>query len=550
MEQKKTNSTSTGFVVQGSILAIASILARVIGLIYRVPVTRIIGDYGNGLYGFAFEVYSMMLLISSYSLPTAISKLVAARNHNREHKNAYKIFKAGMFLALAVGTFTAVVTFFLADFIAGTVMKDPMIAFSLRVLAPAILIVAIMGILRGYYQGLGTMMPTAISQIVEQLINAIVSVVASMYLFSYGNKVAKILQNDKYGPAYGAAGSTLGTLAGAIVGLAFLLFMMAIYQRVLKKKLARDRTVRTESYREIYKLLFATIVPIILSTAVYNSSVFIDQIIFNNVMSARGVANYTTMFGVFTGKYRLLVNVPVSIASAMASSTIPTLTAAVASKDRELINEKINISIRFVMVIAIPSSVGLAVLGSPILQLLFKDTRALPAQLLMVGSSAVVFYSLSTLSNGILQGLNQMRVPVTNAFISLIFHVILVYGLVAFTELNIYSMVIGSVFFALLMCIFNSIAIRRATGYHQEIHRTFVIPLIASTAMGLVAYLVYHGLDKLTGSNTISVIIALMGAVVVYGVLLLVLKGFTEEELFSLPKGYLIVGLAQKLHLM
>lgn len=550
MGQKKTNSTSTGFVVQGSILAVASILARVIGLIYRVPVTRVIGDYGNGLYGFAFEVYSMMLLISSYSLPTAISKLVAARNHNREHKNAYKIFKAGMFLAVAVGTFTAVVTFFLADFIAGTIMKDPMIAFSLRVLAPAILIVAIMGILRGYYQGLGTMMPTAISQIVEQLVNAIVSVVASMYLFSYGSKVAKILQNDKYGPAYGAAGSTLGTLAGAIVGLAFLLFMMAIYQRVLKKKLARDRTVRTESYREIYKLLFATIVPIILSTAVYNSSVFIDQIIFNNVMSAKGVADYTTMFGVFTGKYRLLVNVPVSIASAMAASTIPSLTAAVASKDRALINGKINISIRFVMVIAIPSSVGLAVLGSPILQLLFKDTRALPARLLLVGSSAVVFYSLSTLSNGILQGLNKMKVPVTNAFISLVLHVILVYVLVSFTELNIYSMVIGSVFFALLMCILNSIAIRRATGYRQEIHKTFVIPIIASAAMGLASYLVYYGMDKLTHSNTISIIIALIVAVVVYGVLLLVLKGFTEEELFSLPKGYLIVGLAQKLHLI
>lgn len=548
MGQKKTNST--GFVVQGSILATASILARVIGLIYRVPVTRVIGDYGNGLYGFAFEVYSMMLLISSYSLPTAISKLVAVRTHNKEHKNAYKIFKAGMFLALVVGTFTAAVTFLLADFIAGTIMKDPMIAFSLRVLAPAILVVAIMGILRGYCQGLGTMMPTAISQIVEQLVNAIVSVIASMYLFSYGSKVAKILQNEKYGPAYGAAGSTLGTLAGALVGLGFLAFMMVIYQRVLRKKLARDLTVQTESYREIYLLLFSTIVPIILSTAVYNSSVFIDQIIFNNVMSKKGVQDYTTLFGVFTGKYRLLVNVPVSIASAMASSTIPSLTAAVATRDRKLIHQKINMSIRFVMVIAIPSSVGLAVLGSPILQLLFHDSRELPARLLLVGSSAVVFYSLSTLSNGILQGLNRMNVPVTNAFISLVLHVALVYVLVAFTDLNIYSMVIGSVFFALLMCILNSIAIRRTTGYRQEIHKTFLIPAIASAAMGVASYLVYLGLDKLTGNNTISIIIALIVAVAVYGILLLVLKEFTEEELFSLPKGYLIVGIAQKLHLI
>lgn len=548
MGQKKTNST--GFVVQGSILATASILARVIGLLYRVPVTRVIGDYGNGLYGFAFEVYSMMLLISSYSLPTAISKLVAARTHNKEHKNAYKIFKAGMFFALVVGTFIASVTFLLADFIAGTIMKDSMIAFSLRVLAPTILIVAIMGVLRGYCQGLGTMMPTAVSQIVEQIVNAIVSIVAAYYLFAYGSKVAKILHNENYAGAYGAAGSTLGTFAGALVGLGFLLFMMAAYKRVLRRKMARDITVQTESYKEIYLLLFSTIVPIVLSTAVYNSSTFIDQIIFSNVMSAKGVKNYTELFGVFTGKYRLLVNVPVSIASAMAASTIPSLTAAVAARDRRLIQQKINVSIRFVMVIAIPSSVGLAVLGSPILQLLFNDSRELPAQLLMAGSSAVVFYSLSTLSNGILQGLNRMNVPVTNAFISLVLHVALVYVLVAFTDLSIYSMVIGNVFFALLMCILNSIAIRRATGYRQEIHKTFVIPIIASAAMGLLSYLVYLGLEQLIDSNTVSIVIALVVAVAVYGILLLVLKEFTEEELFSLPKGYLIVGIAQKLHLI
>lgn len=548
MGRKK--ESATGFVVQGSILATASILARIIGLIYRVPVTRIIGDYGNGLYGFAYEVYSMMLLISSYSLPTAISKLVAAKTHQGQHKNAYKIFKAGLFFILVTGTLAASITFLLADFIAGTIMKDSMIALSLRVLAPTILIVSIMGVIRGYFQGLGTMMPTAVSQIIEQIVNAFVSVIAAYYLFAYGSKVAQVLQNEDYAAAYGAAGSSLGTAGGAVFGLLFLLFMMLIYKRVLKRRMVKDRTLRTEGYREIYMLLLSTIVPIILSTAVYNSSVFIDQIIFSNVMNRKGVENYTELFGVFTGKYRLLVNVPVSIASAMAASTIPSLTAAVAARDRKLINQKINISIRFIMVIAFPCTVGLAVLGSPILQLLFNDSRELPANLLMAGSVAVVLYSLSTLSNGILQGLNRMKVPVRNAFISLVIHVILVYLMLEFTNLNIYAIVIGNVVFALLMCILNSWDIKKTTGYRQEIYKSFIVPLISSVAMGIAAFGIYFGMEKLTKSNTISFIVAFVIAVAVYGVVLLLMKGFTEEELESLPKGSMLVGIAKKFRLM
>lgn len=548
MGRKK--ESATGFVVQGSILATASILARIIGLIYRVPVTRIIGDYGNGLYGFAFEVYSMMLLISSYSLPTAISKLVAAKTHQGQHKNAYKIFKAGLFFSIVIGALAASITFLLADFIAGTIMKDSMIALSLRVLAPTILIVAIMGVIRGYFQGLGTMMPTAVSQIIEQIVNAFVSVIAAYYLFAYGSKVAQVLQNEDYAAAYGAAGSTLGTLGGAVFGLFFLFFMMMIYKRVLKRRMVKDRTVQTDSYGQIYMVLFSTIVPIILSTAVYNSSVFIDQTIFSNVMNRKGVENYTELFGVFTGKYRLLVNVPVSIASAMAASTIPSLTAAVAVRDRKLVNKKINISIRFIMVIAFPCTVGLAVLGSPILQLLFNDSRELPANLLMVGSVAVVFYSLSTLSNGILQGLNRMKVPVRNAFISLVLHVIMVYLMLEFTNLNIYAIVIGNVVFALIMCVLNAWDIKKTTGYRQEIYKSFIVPLISSVIMGIVAFGIYFGMEKLTGSNTISFIVAFIVAVVVYAVVLLLMKGFTEEELSSLPKGTIIIKIAKKFHLM
>lgn len=547
---KRKKESAAGFVVQGSILAIASIVARIIGMIYRVPVTRIIGDYGNGVYAFAYEVYNMMLLISCYSLPTAISKLVAARTHDGEHKNGYKIFKAGLIFVIIVGSLAAIFTFVMADFISTNLMKDSMISLSLRVLAPTILVVAVMGVIRGYFQGLGTMLPTAISQIIEQIINAIVSVLGAYYLFSYGSKIALVLQNEKYAPAYGAAGSALGTFLGAIVGFIFLLFMLTIYKRVLKKRMLKDRAVHTDSYREIYMMLFVTVVPIILSTAVYNSTVFIDQTIFNNVMNNKGVTNYTELFGVFTGKYRLLVNVPVAFASAMASSTIPSLTAAVASRDRKLINRKINISIRFIMMIAFPCTVGLAVLGSPMVQLLFNDNSILPVNLLRMGSIAVVLYSLSTLSNGILQGLNRMKVPVRNATISLVIHVILIYLMLEFANLNIYAVVLANIIFALIICVLNAWEIKKVTGYRQEIYKSFLVPIISSAIMGIAAYLFYFLMCKLTKNITISFVFSFAIAVVVYAVVFLRMKGFTEDELASLPKGKMLVKVARKFHLL
>ncbi len=546
----KKQESNTGFVIQGSILAMASIIARIIGLVYRVPVTRIIGDYGNGLYGYAFEVYNMVLIISSYSLPSAMSKLVSARANRGQHKDAYKIFKAGLMFAIVVGLIASSLTFLMADFISTIIMKDGMIALCLRVLAPTIFVVAVMGVIRGYCQGLGTMIPTAISQILEAIVNAVVSIVAAAYLFSYGTKVGKVLQEEKYAAAYGAAGSTLGTLISGIMGLLFMIFVFTMYSTVLKKKLKRDVRSRDESYVQVYKVLFATIVPIIMSTAVYNCSVFIDQTIFSNVMSARGYTNYTELFGVFTGKYRLLVNVPVSIASAMAASTMPSITAAVARADVKMVRQKINISNRFIMVISIPCFVGLTVLGSPILQLLFGDARKLPANLLMVGSVAVVFYAMSTLSNGILQGLNKMNIPVINAFIALIIHIAIVYVLTAYTNLQIYSVVIGNVAFSGIMCILNNLAVKRATGYRYEMRKTFVVPVLSAVIMGAASYGVYIAMMAVSKNNDVSTVIALLVAVIVYGVMMLVLKGFTEEELLSIPKGRTILSIARKLHLM
>lgn len=297
-----------------------------------------------------------------------------------------------------------------------------------------------------------------------------------------------------------------------------------------------------------------TILPVILSTAVYNLSGIIDQGIFKHLMAYK---NYDSMkidelWGIFSGEYKVLTNVPIAVASAMASSTIPVLTRARVNKDRREMRRKTENSIRFVMIICIPCAVGLSVLAEPILTLLFgaRSHMQISVSLLQIGTASVVLYGMSTLTNGILQGMDRMRLPVIHAAFSLVLHVLLLVGLLAATDLNIHAVVWANIFFAFLMCVLNSHSIAKYMRYRQEVIRTFLIPLAASAIMGGAAYGIHKGLMTAVKNNTAATLAACAGAVLVYGVTLLLLKGLKEEEIMGFPKGYLLVRAAKKLRLM
>lgn len=543
--------SESNFIIQGSILAITSVICRLIGIIYRIPLTNIIGNEGNGYYSCAFEVYSIMLLLSSYSLPVAVSKLVSARLAKGEKRNAYRIYKGAIIFAGIAGITVSIVTYFGADFLAGTLMSQPMSSLALKILAPTLVLSAIMGVLRGYFQGLGTMIPTVFSQIIEQIVNAVVSVGAAFYLFSYGQKLDALLYTESYAPAYGAAGGTLGTGAGVLFGLLFLLLLALMYKRVINRQIRRDRTRYDESYSDIFKILILTIIPVILSTAIYNINSIIDQGVFNKIMMIQGNASsdIAELYGVFTGKYKLLTNVPLAIANALAASTVPTLSRALAERNERAAVRKISTSIRFTMMVVIPCAVGLTVLASPILQLLFHDSSVLPARLLQIGSISTVLYALSTLTNGVLQGLNHMNIPVRNAVISLLLHLVALVIMLVVFKWGIYAVVFGNIIFALIMCILNGVAIKKVIDYKQEIKSTFIIPGIAAIFMGVVVYLIYFVMFKVV-SNSISTLLAIIIGGIVYFILLIALKGVVREDLERIPKGEIIISIAEKFHLM
>ena len=551
----RTSKKDSNFLVQGSILAAASIISRIIGLLYRLPMTDIIGDTGNNYYSCAFEIYNIMLIISSYSLPLAVSKLVSARMAKGQRRQAYQVFKGALVFAILSGTVVALIVYFGAE-VFTSMLQTPLSVFALRVLAPVLVVVAVLGVLRGFFQGLGNMMPSAVSQIIEQIVNAIVSIWAAYVLYQYGTKIGEVLGNpDKYAAAYGAAGGTLGTNLGAVSALLFMLFVFYAYMRVFKKKMRRERKVEVDSFGYTMKILVITIIPVLLSTTIYNISGILDQGIFKNIATLQGYASdeIDVWWGVFSGKYKVLINVPISIASAMAASSVPSLSAAYAEGNRNLVNSQINAAIRFIVVIAMPCCVGLAVLAKPIFSLLFPGTIAtvdMATAMMWSGAIAVVFYSLSTLTNGLLQGVDRLKVPVKNAAVALVAHIILLVMLMLFFRMNIYAVVIANAFFACLVCVLNARALQKHVGYKQEFKKTFVIPAIASGIMGVIAYGAYTLCYMCIKSYLIGIIFAIAFAVVVYFVTLLLLKGLTEEEIRKFPKGHLLVKVAKQFRLL
>ena len=554
-DSRKTRMRSAqndDFIAQGAILAVATVLTKVIGVIYRIPLANILGDAGNGFYGYAYQIYAMALMVSSLSLPTAVSKLVSARLAAGQKRNSVRVFRCSMVFAVVVGTVITAAVFFGADAISVYAMKSPLSVYALKMLAPGLFLVAVMAVIRGYFQGLGSMMPTAVSQIIEQLIRAVISIAGAGIFVDMGTRAGEKAGEELLGPAYGAAGATLGTVLGALIALVFLFFVVWAYRGKMSRQYRTDCSGKEDSYRHILKVLVLTAVPILFSTAIYNINQILDLTIFNHIMDAQGYVEeeYMALQGIYSGKYDTLVNVPLSIPWALCSSVVPSLTAAVATRSRKLVHEKIDQTLRLTMVITIPCGVGFLVLASPLMVLLYNDASKTPAYLLMLGSVVVVLYAWASISNSILHGLNHISSPAKNACIALVVHLIAFVLMMTAFKMNVYALAAGNIVFAACMCWLNQRKVHKVCGFRINIMDTFVKPLIASAVMGAAAYGVYFALDHLIGGRWIPIIIAIIIAMLVYVAVVLKIGTLSDADIEALPMGARLLRLSRKLRLM
>lgn len=550
------------FITQAGILAAAGFISRIIGLLYTSPLSGIIGDLGLGYYSSAYNYYMIILLVSSYSIPSAISKVMAGKLGAGEYKNANRLFIGALLYVLVIGAIASCFLFFGA----GLFVEDEAIPV-LRTFAPTIFIYGILGVLRGFFQAGKNMIPTSVSQIFEQIANALVSVGAAYFLirFTTGHSLLwfEPLENIVSPETYeisravrGAIGSALGTGTGVVIALIFMLIAYLKIRPSFMKKVAEDKHETIDSPGSIIKMITLIVTPFILSTAMTNLSSTVNNKLFTSfypVMRNLDNVLVTSHWGIFSGKSMKISNIPIAFASAMASAMIPQIAQLIAVRKTAEARDKIGLAVKATMLISIPCAVGLFVFAAPVTLLLYPNTLPnidLARHSLMALSLSVVFFALSTLNSSVLQGLGKVNTPIINAGIALVIQTVLGVVLLKFTNLDVFSIAITSTLYSAIIAFLNQMAVRKHIGYKQEMLKTFVLPGVASIIMGAVAYGVYRLILIPVHSVRIAVIPAVIIAVPVYFTALLLVRAVTEEELKAFPKGTAIVKIAKKFKLL
>ncbi|MBU5463889.1 putative polysaccharide biosynthesis protein [Anaerotignum sp. MSJ-24] len=539
MSAKKTNKDKKGsFIIQASVLAAASLIVRFIGFLYRLPLTELIGDRGNAIYSAGYYIYTFLLILSSAGLPAAISRLVSTRIAKGEYRNAQKIFRVSMIFAGVAGAIGMLVLFFFAEPIAKMV-DSPNSVYCLQTLAPTLLIVGVMSVYRGYLQGMNIMTPTAVSQIFEQVFNAVFSVYLAWVL---------VKQSIPLGAAGGTAGTGIGALAGLIV---VMIFYNRMKPEIRHNMRIEEKGIYQETTGEAFKKLVVTAFPIIAGTAVFSMTNLIDmKMVMSGLMSSGAFteAEAEVLYGQLSGKYVTLTTFPVSISSAMATAAIPNIAMAVTVGNKKEVKRKINTALKLAMIISIPAAVGIGVLGDQILSMLFPSYPE-GGVLLKVGAISIAFLSFCQIVTGVLQGIGKIQVPVIGALLGAVVKIALNWILIRIPSINVVGAVISTDVCYLVASIFNVIMLMRYTKTRVNFSGVLIKPTIGSIIMGIGCVIGYKVISLVFG-NTISTLLTIIVAVIIYLLVMIFIRGITEEDLLSIPKGRILVRVFKKIGLL
>lgn len=541
MSKKENNNT---LVKNATFLMVAALISKIIGMLYKSPLTTLIGRESFACFQFAQNAYFILLMIASFSIPQAVSKIMSERIAFKRYRDAQRVFKGALLYAVIAGGIAALVCIFGASILVPDNMANARLA--LQMLAPTIFVSGILGVFRGYFQAYRNMLPTSISQILEQIAVATVALLASGFMVHhFANAGEDTLQR------WSAAGATMGTGAGVCTAFLFMLFVYRVNHKTIAKKIKNDRVSVNESYRSIMKIILLIAAPIILSAFIYNVNGYINGVMYTSILGWKGVPNSLVKQNYAEyGFFMTLINIPLTLASTAPTSMMPEVSAQYAIGDLEETKRKIDQATWIAMLISIPASVGLAVLAQPVTRLIFPSTEGVAGQLMVIGVITVILNSTSNISNGVLQAIGKANIPMINAAISLGVDIVFLALVLVFTNMGIYAVVLAMVVYALVMCVLNDRALKKYLGYKNPWRSAYFVPILASIPMGIVAVVVYKLVHVVIGSNFISLIPSIALAMVVYFVGYLVVAKPKKEDLSALPGGTRLAQAAQKLKIL
>ena len=525
-----------------AILAVAGVLVKVLGAIFKIPLNALIGTEGLAYYSYAYPLYSLLLVIATAGLPVAISRLVSEKIALNDYTNAQRVFKISRWLMFGIGFVSFLICFFGAELMAEYVYKDPGAVLPIKAIAPALIFVPVMSSYRGYFQGRQNMNPTAISQFVEQIVRVAVGLICAFLLLDMGLDAA-------------AAGATFGATIGAVGGLVVIALIYKFNGKAITYHINHGvKNEKHETSGQIIKQILVIAVPITIGASIAPLMSFADSaIVVRRLLDAGfAIGEARDMFGELSGYCTTMIGLPQVITQGIAVSMVPAVAAAFKLKNKGELTDSINMGMRISMIVGTPCAIGMMVLAEPVLVFIFGRSEetiasaihAAPAlQIMCVG---VVLMALLSTTNGILQGIDKQLLPVKNGAISALFKIVVTYILVAVPALNIMGAAIGSVVTYGVAFALNMKDLYKYAQVKMDINLVFVKPIIASLFMGAAAFASFKLLLIFITSQTIAMFGAIMVGVIVYVVLIFAIKVITKEEVVMLPMGHKLIRIVDK----
>ena len=498
--------------IKGSlILGVAGILARFLGLFFRWPLIMLIGDEGVGYYQMSYPLYMFFIAIAS-GIPVAMSKIISEKNAIGDREGIFEVVKESTFLMLMLGVGTTLILFLFAKPIINFCRWNPKSYYALIGISFAPLIISLMTIYRGFFQGLQNMTPSGVSQILEQVGRVIVGVGLAVLLLPKGIE-------------YAAGGASFGAAAGGLLGGGYLYIK---YRKVKKQMGIKKVKTNTDLLNSILKIA----IPISIGATVGTVMSLIDSIVVPQKLIEAGISDQaaTILYAQLTGKASVIVNIPLTLSMALCVSLIPIIAENYVLRNKREVDKKIELSMKLSAVISLPCMLGMFFLAEPIMKLIFPG-RFEGVEILRFLSLSIPFIIVTQTTTSIMQGTGHYIAPVINLFIGCVVKVILTWVLVPIPYLNIYGAVIGSVGAYIVSTALNLISMKVKMKTKMGFYSSFVKPAYAAVLMIVCTLFTYDFIFKKTGSNGTACLLAILLGIIIYGVSILIFRVFSMNEI-------------------
>ena len=502
-----------------AVLTAATIIVKLLGFIYKVPLQNILQERGFGYFNTAYDVYNVLLMISTTGLPVAVSRMISQAQALDNYAQIRKIYSVSMKVFLTIGIVGTLIMLVFCRQLSVMVTTNENSWAAIAALSPCVLLICIVSAHRGFFQGQSNMTPTSVSQVYEAMIRVV---------FGLGGAYLMLKKT----------GSLVYAAAGCIVAVIYLRIQFGKSNQILQQGGGEAK-----SGRQTMKELLVIAVPITLGSAGLQIINLFDTMIYMRRLTgalawssdaadtAKGIYNFC----------QTIFNLPCSLITPITISIIPTVTAALTRGNADGARHTEESAVRTMGLISLPCAVGLAVLAEPIIRLLAgnygPESVATATPILAYLGIAVVFNSTVLLFNAIMQAHGDVTTPVVNMLIGGIVKVVVNYILVAIPSLNIIGAAIGTIVCYVTITALDLIAMRRTVTTHPAVARNLIRPAAAAAIMGAATFFAEAVLRRVTNSNTIICLGALVIAVIVYAIFVLVLQCITYEDCLLLPKG-------------